>query len=276
MPGRGAQHADEPISRLGELVSSIDYHRFRDAGLVGKVPLAGPVLALLIHDGVYQGQYLETFLKTALGELGVHTFEDLRVDDPKAAPGQNYSLVVTASDVSRRRLVRIPWDLSSYGIEPDEMSVATAVRASSAIPFFFQPVQVSGATWVDGGLLSNFPVELFDRSDTLAPRWPTFGVRLTTRPGTPPATHHVHGPLALALAALDTLLTDQDAAYVEDPCTVRRTVFVRTDGISALDFDLTSEQSAALRASGHVAGDAFLATWDLPAYLAACRGRSDG
>ena len=31
------------------------------------------------------------------------------------------------------------------------------------------------ATWVDGGLLSNFPVEVFDRSDGQPARWPTPG-----------------------------------------------------------------------------------------------------
>jgi NTE family protein len=42
-----------------------------------------------------------------LGDLGVRTFGDLRT----GAQAQQYawSLVVTASDLSRRRLVRIPW-----------------------------------------------------------------------------------------------------------------------------------------------------------------------
>ena len=80
-----------------------------------------------------------------------------------------------------------PWDLESYGIDPDKFSVARAVHASSAIPYVFEPVRVGGATWVDGGLLSNFPVELFDRPDA-QPRWPTFGIRLSARPGIPPPT----------------------------------------------------------------------------------------
>jgi NTE family protein len=31
---------------------------------------------------------------------------------------------------------------------------------------------------VDGGVLSNFPVEIFDRTDGQDSRWPTFGVRI--------------------------------------------------------------------------------------------------
>lgn len=263
------QRAGEPLSRLEELVLGIDYRKFRDSGLLGRVPVLGRAFALLATDGVYEGRYLERFLTGALAELGVRTFGDLRTGE---TPTQRaFSLVVTASDLSRRRLVRLPWDLPDYGLDPDAFPVARAVRASAAIPLFFAPVHVAGATWVDGGLLSDFPVGLFDRADSLAPRWPSFGVRVTTRPGTLPATHPVRGPLAVGLAALDTLLTDQDNAYIDEPCTVRRTIFVPTDEVSAVDFDLTTSQSQGLYDGGLAAGRAFLAGWDFPAYVAACR-----
>lgn len=177
------QTAGEPVTRLAEMMRSIDYPKFLDRNLIGHVPLIGGGLSLLLSDGVYRGAYLEQLLGGLLADLGVHTFGDLRTGE---APEQfAWSLVVTASDLSRRRLVRIPWDLDSYGIHPDDFSVARAVHASSAIPFVFEPVRVRGATWVDGGLLSNFPVALFDRTDA-EPRWPTFGIRLSARPGIPP------------------------------------------------------------------------------------------
>ncbi len=263
------QHAGEPVSRLEDIVKTLDYRRFRDSSRLGRLPLVGGALSLLTSDALYEGRYLEQFLTGALRELGVTTFGDLRTGD--ALPQHAWSLVTTASDLSRRRLVRIPWDLPDYGLDPDEFPVARAVRASSAIPFFFRPVRVRAATWVDGGLLSEFPVGLFDRPDSEVPRWPTFGVRLTARPGTPPATHPVHGPLALGVAALDTLLTDQDAAYVDEPCTVRRTVFVPTEQVSAVDFDITTAQSQSLYDAGLAAGRRFLRTWDFPAYVQHCR-----
>lgn len=270
----GLQRAGEPLSRLGELIGGLDYRRFRDRSLLGQVPLLGGLLALLTEDALYQGKYLEDFLDSTLRDLGVRTFGDLRREDPGASPEQHWSLVVTASDLSRKQLVRIPWDLPAYGMDPDEMSVATAVRASAAIPLFFRPVQVGGATWVDGGLLSDFPVGLFDRADSLEPRWPTFGVRLTTRPGTPPVDHPVRGPLAVAIAALDVLVTDQDAAYINESCTVQRTVFVPTDGVSAVDFGISPARSQALRSAGRAAGEVFLSSWDESAYLRHCRPAS--
>lgn len=279
------QQAGEPVSRLEDVVRSVDYRRFRDTGGLGRVPVVGRGLALLVHDGLYEGRYLEQFLTGALGELGVSTFGDLRlaaVDDAVSAlPVEHaYRLVVTVSDLSRKRLARLPWDLPLYGADPDDYPVARAVRASAAIPFFFRPVRQptpgGEATWVDGGLLSNFPVGLFDRADSLAPRWPTFGVRLTTRPATPPSTPEVDGPLDIGLAALDTLLTDQGNHYLDDPCTVQRTVFVPTEGVSVVDFDLPRATQDRLYASGRAAATQFLAAWDFAAYVRQCRPRVVG
>ncbi len=260
------QVAGEPLSKLAEIMRSIDYRKFLDRNLIGHVPLIGGGLSLLVSDGVYRGAYLEHLLAGLLGDLGVRTFGDLRTGEE---PDQfAWSLVVTASDLSRRRLVRIPWDLRSYGIDPDTFPVARAVHASAAIPYVFEPVRVGGATWVDGGLLSNFPVELFDRT---APRWPTFGIRLSARPGIPP-THPVHGPVSLGLAAIETLVSNQDNSYIDDPCTVRRTIFVPADEVSPIDFDITDQQREALYQNGLQAGQGFLKTWNFADYLPACGG----
>jgi NTE family protein len=262
------QAAGEPLTRLAEIMRTIDYRKLLDRNLIGHVPLIGGGLSLLVSDGVYRGAYLEQLLAGLLGDLGVRTFGDLRTgEEPEQFA---WSLVVAASDLSRRQLVRIPWDLDSYGIDPDDFSVARAVHASSAIPYIFEPVRVSGATWVDGGLLSNFPVELFDRPDGQS-QWPTFGIRLSARPGIPP-THPVHGPVSLGIAAIETLVSNQDNAYIDDPCTVRRTIFVPADEVSPIDFDITAAQREALYQRGLRAGQQFLQTWNYADYLKACGG----
>lgn len=263
------QEAGEPLSRLDEIAATINYSKFEDSSWLGRLPLVGGALSLLTADGIYEGDYLEKFIAGALKDLGVETFGDLRTGD--SLPAHAWSLVVTASDLSRRRLVRIPWDLPAYGVDPDEFSVAKAVRASAAIPYFFQPVRVAGATWVDGGLLSDFPVGLFDREASKSPRWPTFGIRLTSKPGIPPATHAVRGPLSIGIAAIDTMFTSQDAAYTDDICTVKRTVFVPTDEVSAVDFSIDQERADLLYASGAQAAKDFLAGWNFEDYKTSCR-----
>ena len=56
------------------------------------------------------------------------------VDDPggDGALHHQWGLVVTASDISRRRLVKLPWDYADYGLDPDEQLVADAVHAGAS------------------------------------------------------------------------------------------------------------------------------------------------
>lgn len=275
------QRAGEPLSRLEDIVRAIDYRKFEDHSLLGGVPLVGPLLALATSDGIHKGGYLEEYVGGVLKDLGVRAFGDLRIGPDPATASEDqvkheYALVVTASDLSRRRLARLPWDLPAYGLEPDEFSVAKAVRASAAIPFLFEPVRVGGATWVDGGLLSDFPIGLFDRPDSVSPRWPTFGIRLTARSGLTPPTRAVRGPLSLGIAALGTLLSDQDSAYIDDPCTVRRTMFVRADSVSPIDFGLKASDVETLYANGVHAATDFLARWDFDDYVRRCRPAAPG
>jgi NTE family protein len=283
------QHAGEPLSRLEDVARSLDYRKLRDRGLLGRI--AGPLspvvdgLSLAFESGIFEGEYLHDWLSGTLRDLGVRTFGDLRRqdpgDDPAAPldPEHSYGLVVTASDLSRRRLVRLPWDYPLYGLDPDEQPVADAVRASSSIPFYYEPITLrspdkSVSTLVDGGVLSNFPIALFDRTDGRPPRWPTFGVRLSSKPGRT-QSRAVDGPVSLALAVVETLIEACDAQHIDDPCVQARSVFVDTSGTSAVDFTIPEEQKSELVAAGAAAARHFLAGWDWPRYLATCRAGDD-
>ncbi|MEE3949679.1 patatin-like phospholipase family protein [Bacillus wiedmannii] len=61
------------------------------------------------------------------------------------------------TNVSTRQIVTF-----SHETTPD-MSVAEAVRISISIPFFFEPIVWKGEYFVDGGVLNNYPVRLFDQ-----------------------------------------------------------------------------------------------------------------
>jgi hypothetical protein len=43
-----------------------------------------------------------------------------------------------------------------------DLAIARAVRASSAVPLLFAPVEIDGELFVDGGLLKNLPYDAFD------------------------------------------------------------------------------------------------------------------
>jgi NTE family protein len=165
------------------MMNQLDFRRLRDLSLEGQLPLIGKPLNLLCSLGIYEGKVFEEQMEAWLKAKGVRTFKDLRfkVDDADENAVYRYKLQVIASDLTAKRMLVLPRDAGLLGIRPDRMSVAQAVRMSMSVPIFFEPVQVTGPKGVkhyivDGALLSNFPVWLFDSPGV--PAWPTFGLHL--------------------------------------------------------------------------------------------------
>jgi NTE family protein len=263
-----------------ELALQLDYRRFTDAGPLERIPVVGPSLALLRGSGIYKGDYARDWVHSQLKNLGVSTFGDLAIHNDALPPEQRYRLVVTVADATTGQLVRLPWDYRRvYGLDPDEQSVADAVRASMSIPFFFRPVTLRGATGltstlVDGGLLSNFPIDSLDRTDGGKPRWPSFGV--TVLPNLPegndkviPALAPIHllGPPHLLESVITTVLVGRDQAYLNQPWVSARTIRVDSTDTGFLDFDISEGEIEAQYEKGHAAAEQFLSTWDWSSYL---------
>src|SRR6266540_5432448 len=131
------------LDDLQKLMREVDYGNFQDKGFLDHLGLVGKGLSLLFEKGIYEGRYLHEWLDGLLAGLGKRTFGDLRIEDPDGTlpPERAYRLVVMASDVTRGRIARLPWDYPLYGRNPDKQLVADAVRASMSIPFFYEPVQ---------------------------------------------------------------------------------------------------------------------------------------
>ena len=263
-------------AEVKDVMDTLDFSQFEDeAGFMGHIPGIGQASGLLLHEGLFNGGFLHEWLSQTLAAHGVRTWKDLKDDDPGSAlpPNQRYRLVVIVSDVSRGLMLRLPWDYQPLlGIDPDPLPVADAIRASASIPFFFRPWKMStnkDATGhdhiicVDGGLLSNFPMSIFDRHDSLPARWPTIGVKLsaqtTIRTGDwSPDNSNVQ----LAKSLLGTMMGAHDSAYVNDPQAVSRTIFVNTAPYTDTDFQLTGEDKGTLFNKGMVSGQKFLSNWD--------------
>lgn len=263
-----------------EIALELKYRKFRDPTLIGRVPVVGPSLALARGRGIYKGDYAHDWLRSQLRNLGVGTFGDLAIEDDQLAPEQRYKLVVTVADITTGQLVRLPWDYRRvYGLDPDEQPVADAVRASMSIPFYFRPVPLADArgrvsTLVDGGLLSNFPIDSLDRSDGAAPRWPSFGV--TVLPNLPNDTDHLLpawaplrrlGPSRMLDDVITTVLVGRDQAYLNQPWVSARTIRVDSTDIGFLDFGITDAEVEALFDNGYRAAADFLAGWSRQSYL---------
>lgn len=175
-------------AELHAIMSAIDYRRFADGIADDRLHLH-QVSQLLFKLGLHSGNYLEQFMRELLQARGLRRFGDLRLpaaDGPEAERGPRYRLTVIAADISRRRLLQLPQDLhsarASYGLDPDQLDIARAVRMSASIPFFYIPVTLQrpdgGLSYiVDGGLVSGFPLLSLMPADGEAPR-PLLGFHL--------------------------------------------------------------------------------------------------
>lgn len=270
--------AGMPVTDLVALMRAIDYHEFEDGDLLDKFGIPGKGLSILFEEGIYEGKYLTRWLGAELEKVGVRTFADLALDDPgaSAGPARSSKLVVMTSDISEGRLVRLPWNYDHYDLDPLQQRVVDAVRMSMSIPFFYEPVKLKKRWFVDGGMLSNFPVDTFDRTDGKPPRWPTFGIKLSARPTANQVPHQIDGVIGFAKAMLGTMTNFHDQIHLDDPSVVARTIFVDCGTVHATDFDIDAGTQNLLFESGRAAATRFLAAWDFDAYVAKHRSAPPG
>jgi NTE family protein len=283
----GLAQSNQPMTNLLQWIRTLDFMQFMPTGKIHEVflhltgkrgEIALDAAVLTERPGLYSGDYLETWLRPILhDQLGIKTFADLKLDTDSDAElsmqeGRNYRLVVHTSDISRGQLVQLPWDYPLYGFTADDQDPVAAVRASMSIPLFFEPVQVQsgdatfaipgpsgvpipvdydagGETWVDGGMLANFPIHAFDRDDLAPPRWPTIGVKLSKLQNHFPPTKNVDSSHEVVLHCMKTMINEWDA-YSVDESTAARTIFVDHADVTTTEFDLSEEKKNELFLNG--------------------------
>jgi len=167
--------------------------------------------------GLNPGSFFESWITKELKLNNIHTLKDLEelrkqlpIGLKNANTGKEIKdikpkLAIITSDVTTHTKVEFPEMTKLYWSDSENVSPAKLVRASMSVPFFFDPFEVQNlpnagkeedenwieyasyygpvppsAKFVDGGMLSNFPINVFHRPDSGVPRMPTFGVRLST------------------------------------------------------------------------------------------------
>ncbi|ASA23148.1 patatin-like phospholipase family protein [Paenibacillus donghaensis] len=253
---------------MSRIIQDTAFSSFLTRSPIYNTAYIGPALRVMIKKGLYSGEALEAWIRDILLQKGIVTFRDL----PQG------KLSIVASDITNGRIVVLPQGLEQYGISPERFEVAKAVRMSCSIPYFFDPVRLRlrgesarGKSFteqfvymVDGGLLSNFPLWLFEekpgglKSHGSLYAVPTVGYRLVG--ATEPQPHRIQGPFSMLQAMFSTMLSAHDERYIEQEKIVR-TVKVPALGISTTQFEITPAQSDDLFASGMKAGTDFFRDW---------------
>ncbi|MDP2712540.1 MAG: patatin-like phospholipase family protein [Solirubrobacteraceae bacterium] len=232
-------------AQLRATMLDLDFSKFEDGGLEGPV-------RLVEHFGWYRGdafkRWLEDIVATHLGSPGA-TFKQL------AATGAPDLRIVT-TDISSQ----LPKVFSATST-PD-VAIADAVRMSMSIPLFFAAVRAAGSTYVDGGVVWNYPIGIFD---TAHPDPRTLGLRLETA-GPPPPPVDVDDLVVFVKLLYESLTAVQADVYKRTQADVERTIAIDDLGIVATDFAITREQKLALIDNGAAAAQAYLAQHAPPAW----------
>lgn len=172
--------------------------------------------------GINPGDYFYDWIKRQLASNGVHTVSDLnkkaatlpkldlRVSNPESVATLKGDVTFIASELVTQNKIQFPLmcNLFREKDQIDTLQPAGFIRASMAIPIFFESYMINDipcknenikeawmktmnepdppsiARFVDGGMLSNFPINIFYNPKVLTPRLPSFGIDLDdTRPG---------------------------------------------------------------------------------------------
>ena len=236
-------------------LSKLDFSKLRGRTYLNRIPIFGSLLELMIHLGIYKNDYLEIWMDSLLIEKGIKTFADLPEE----------KLKIIASDVTNGQMLVLPDDLDRYGMTPADFKVSTAVMMSASLPFFFRPViwkskDRKKSYILDGGLLSNFPIWIFDTEN---PRFPTFGFRFVKdKVNIDPV---IPTPLHLFKNIFKTMIQAHDLRYLNKE-TIERTIQIPTGDINATDFELDPAEIDFLYMSGYSSTKEFLSKWDFEQY----------
>lgn len=275
--------ADEIERALAET----NYRLFADYGPGGKY-LSGPLNYLRLR-GLVPGRYFKQWLgerfEAKLGNPSP-TFKDvIRKDLPDNLSEAElrrakYKLKVIASDITSGRMLVLPDHIADYEdkngnrFTVDEFPLVEAVRMSMSFPFFFDVVTLyrDGKPHyiVDGGLLSNFPVWLFDSGDR-PPRRPTWGFRLHGGTGPERLPYRPIRRPFWARSLLKAMFFSAMEAWDREQLgrtTAARTVSIPTRDVKTINFDLPKEQADSLYRWGYAETKEFFASPETQAYLA--------
>lgn len=158
-------------AELKAILGSLDLRSFNDGSL------SGGYHRMSTRFGFYRGQKVYRWLQGLVAaKTGDSSFTFGQLHALREARGYK-DLYITGTDLSYRCL-----RVFSHENYP-QMPIATALRISMSIPLYYEPVVLdslgrvlTSKPWpahahlmVDGGMLSNFPIHLFDSSRFVSP-----------------------------------------------------------------------------------------------------------
>lgn len=236
-----------------DVLSTTDFNSFKDDSW----GVVFDIVRLFTQYGIYKG---DAFFKWFSGLLEKKTGKaDITFKEVYERYGR--TLVITGSCLNKARSYYFHHEDPAYA----DMPVALAVRISMSIPLYWKAVKLGDDVMVDGGVLNNYPIFVFDGkfigdpevSDYSIHNTKTLGFKLMTEGERPDSTlYHVNekinGPVDYGKAFLNAMLIQIERGHIREGYW-KRTVCINTHNVSSLDFDLSEEKKKMLIHEGYIA-----------------------
>lgn len=215
----------------------------------------------------------------------IHRLTGEAISDEKAL------MHIITADVTTQSKVQFPAMGHLYwGEKVNEISPAKIVRASMSVPFFFVPFEIDGipnagepatgewirltnyygpipkkVKFVDGGMISNFPINVFHSKTRRVPRKPTFGVKLSSYREMFADVDDLGG---FTGSMISTMRHDSDNEFLlQNPDFRKLICFIDADkDFNWLNFKMSEEKKKKLFLLGAQKGLDFIKTFDWEAY----------
>ena len=265
-----------------KILWELDFKNFLDASW-----LIPNMIRVLNRFGWYKGDYFREWVSKLIKEkTGTPnaTFRDLRET-------KKPDLYVYGTNLSTHFS-----EVFSVEHSPD-MLLADAVRISMSLPLFFTAIRnTRNDVYVDGGLLDNFPVKLFDRdryitgekrntdyyekqnasflkehteSSPYVYNKETLGFRLDSKEEisgfryNEPQVEKIDHFFKYIRALIKTILESQSNTHLHGD-DWQRTIYIDTLGVSTTDFDLADDLKTDLEKSGRSGAEEYFKWFDDP------------
>jgi len=247
-------------SELKKIVNNTDFSQFLQKTKLSHIPYVGKPLSLIYNKGLYDIEVVESWIEDLLDKKGIHTFKDV-MDNNESR------LKIIAADITDRKLLVLPDDIKYYGINPEDFSISKAVAMSCAIPLFYTPIKMNKNTKVnyivDGGLLSIFPIWIYDVEGT--PRYPTLGLKIKD-----PVSYSSKGKtsiLAYVSDLVNATYNKDETAYLRDDEKARIIVIDFDNKNKSTDLNICKERLNYLYNCGYESTIKFLNKWNFIEYV---------
>lgn len=252
--------------------------------------------------GLCPGTAFQDWLTQALDKHGIQNTQQL-IDLMKQVPSgfrhraghelspdqQEADLAIIAAEISTETKVQFPKMAELFWEDVSKISPALYARASMSIPYFFQPYSVphipqtpahiakwreaefanyegkipTRCTFVDGGIMSNFPIDVFHKPYAV-PSAPTFGVKLGVDRSEP---YRVDSPVSLGIGIFNSARHTLDYDFIKrNPDYKHLVSTINTGKHNWIDFRLSDRAKIDLFARGANCAISFLKGFDWAKY----------